>query len=293
MVPQPAAKVFSLALAACMCAGSTACTTIRPITTNPSIEAPAQTSDFPHDELDRVLRTFVDKSGRVNYSELSQHSGDLERYFARLASYSPDSHPELFTSINEVLAYWINAYNGAVLTAVTRSYPIASVGDVGIPTMKIGFFVQQRFIFGGMSINLYDLENKIVRDRFRDPRIHFALNCASLGCPRLPQRAFRGSDLESRLDEETRAFFADRRNVRIDHQERKVYLSAILDWYADDFLVWPSERLPDDPSLLDYIALYSGEERLQELHRASDYTIRFNPYDWRLNDRNVSPDDPL
>ncbi len=272
MIPRLAILAAALALSAC--------TAVRPLDS----ATPALTADF-HSNLDSVMRNFVDARGRVDYGALARDRTQLERYFALVAAYSPDSHPHLFATSNQALAYWINAYNGAVLAAVTRNYPIRGVGDVGWSLMKIGFFVQQQFTFGGATMNLYDLEHKVIRDRFRDPRIHFAINCASVGCPRLPQHAFRASDLDARLDEETRRFFAEERNVRIDHAARTVHLSAILDWYADDFLVWPEHRLPDEPVLVDYIALYSAAARRAELERARSYEVHFNAYDWSLNDR--------
>ncbi len=152
---------------------------------------------------------------------------------------------------------------------------------------KAGFFVLQRPIFGGTSTSLYHLENGVIRGRFSEPRIHFALNCASLGCPRLPREAFDGNTLEKQLDRETRKFFSEPRNFRVDLAGNRVYLSAILDWYRDDFIDWLAARYPDkEPDLLEYVALYLDHHDKMQLQRLSvGFSVEFVPYDWALNDR--------
>jgi hypothetical protein len=93
-------------------------------------------------------------------------------------------------------------------------------------------------------------------------------------------------ELDAQLDREARKFVAEERNVNISHPERAVFLSAIFDWYEDDFLTWYQHHFPDTPAtLLRYIALYSSPARAEELTRAAAYTVRFVPYDWGLNDQ--------
>ena len=269
------------------------CTAIRPAL--PPDQVAEVRQPFSHEDFDRVLHRFVDDQGRVDYAALKQDSGDLDRYFAQIASYSPDSHPELFPTEHSKLAYWINAYNAAVMETVLTYYPIASVTDVTTPfpiellTDKAGFFVFQRVTFGDQTTSLYALEHDVVRDRFEDSRIHFALNCASGGCPRLPMHAFTAEHLDEQLGVETRKFFAEDRHLAIDHDGKVVYLSSILDWYEDDFLEWNAVQLPsENPTLLDYAALYVPADRAQEPERAQAYEIRFVPYGWDLNDQNRS-----
>lgn len=254
--------------------------------------APPRPATFSHADLDRVQSRFVDAEGRVDYAALAREPGDLERYYALLAAYSPDSAPHLFPTPEAELAYWIDAYNASVLVTVLRYYPIPSVTAVPTPfppslvSDKIGFFYLQEVTLGGEETNLYDLENSVIRGRFREPRIHFALNCASLGCPRLPQHAFTADQLDRQLDEETRRFFAEERNLRIDHAARVVHLSSILDWYEQDFTGWYAIRHPGTtPVLLDYVALYVDPERREEMLRARAYDVEFVPYDWSLNDQ--------
>ncbi len=258
------------------------CTKIAPSANAPS--APLPKSGFSHEAFDRVLREFVDERGRVDYARLQTGRNDLDRYWALLARFSPDSHSELFPDDSSRLAYWINAYNAVTIEIVLHHYPIDSVLDVGPPKLlfffpgKSGFFYFQRFVLGGKKMSLHHLENEIIRQRFDEPRVHFALNCASGGCPILPRRAFTAESLDSELDRETRRFLTESRNFRIDHERKTILLSEIFDWYRDDFTAPAKEA-----SLLDYVKGHIGADGATELERSSAYAIEFTPYDWRLN----------
>jgi hypothetical protein len=285
-----------IVLAVLMVAGAflSGCTTIRPAgdAGRPIVEAPV----FSHDAFDRVLQQYVDDRGRVDYAGLRANPRDLEAYYRLLTGVSPDSHPEKFPDRDHRLAYWLNAYNAAVIKTVLTYYPIDSVLDVRTPVLffyltdKAGFFLFQRLTFGGATTSLYFLENKVIRPRFDDPRIHFALNCAARSCPRLPRHAFTGEALDRQLDRETRLFLSEARNFRIDHDEGVVYLSSIFKWYEDDFTGWLRGRHPDrDPDLLTYAVLYLPPEASRTLETvAGRYTIRYLPYDWGLNDQRAA-----
>ena len=267
------------------------CTTIRPL---PFSESPPTPDPiFSHELFDRVLQRAVDADGRVHYAALRDSSADLERYYHLLAAYSPDTHAGLFPTTEHRLAYWINAYNAAALKAVLRHYPIASVMDVKTPALLFflpdgsGFFALQRLLFGGAAISLYDLENDVVRPRFSEPRIHFVLNCASVGCPRLPQRAFSAANLEAELERETRKFLGEVRNFCLDHAEKTISLSSIFKWYEEDYLNWYREKFPaEEATLLKYVQHYLPPARAAELRSSkATYHVQFTPYDWRLNDQ--------
>jgi len=249
------------------------------------IEPQPGTQEFApvdHADLDLVQQRFVDEFGRVDYDALARDREALDRYYLRIAKTSPRSHPAVFPSREDELAYWINAYNAAVLVTVLEHYPIDSVGDVKAPLMVrpflfgksrlAGFFYFQHVRLGGERMSLYDLENKIIRG-YGEPRIHFAINCASLGCPFLPQQAFHPSTLEADLNRETLRFFASPEKLRIDQEARIIWLSPILDWFREDF----------GGELLDYVRNYVTPERRAELDRAADYELRFMEYGWGLN----------
>ncbi|MGH8556626.1 MAG: DUF547 domain-containing protein, partial [Methylococcales bacterium] len=269
-----------------------ACTTINPQSRSTEI-TDAAPGKFSHRVFDEVLEQVVDARGLVDYRALKKNPDRFEQYYGSISLYSPDSHPQLFATEPERLAYWINAYNAAVIKIVLQTYPIASVADVTPPFPlfflpdKTGFFFFQRPVFGGVSTSLYYLESNVIRERFNEPRIHFALNCASLGCPRLPRVAFEGKDLDRQLDHESRKFFSEPRNFRVDIPARRVYLSSILDWYRDDFVDWYADRFQDrEPTLLKFVALYLDEGKKAQLSALPpDFSIEFVPYDWGLNEQ--------
>lgn len=248
---------------------------------------------FDHSEFDSVAERFVSDSGRVDYTALQNDAADLNRYYAKIALFSPDSHSELFSTEDAKLAYWINAYNASVLVTVLRYYPIGSVSDVKAPLLlrwlpdRSGFFLFQGLTFGGTETSLYYLEHSVIRKRFKDPRIHFALNCASLGCPRLPRSAFSSDDIDNELAREARLFCNEDRNVRIDDGARKIVLSSIFEWYEDDFLDDYRVRSgAADADILDAVSGFLTAERRARLQRSrAEYTIEYSPYDWGLNDR--------
>ncbi len=270
-----------------------ACTAIQPPRVTPtSLDA---TPIVAHADLDDVQNRFVDVRGRVDYHALQRDPARLDRYYFWITQESPDTNPERFPTRDDELAYWINAYNASVLYTVNQYYPVASVTDIGsvfplsVINDKIGFFFLQQVDVGGETTNLYDLENSTIRPRYPDPRIHFALNCASIGCPRLPQEAFTGPRLQEQLDREAYAFFAEDRNLRFDHDTKTVWVSSILDWYESDFTDWLATSHPSEPAtLLTYVSLYAPKVHEAAILRAKQegYEVDFIEYDWGLNDQN-------
>lgn len=267
------------------------CTTIRPGT--PEADPPTAEAVFSHARFGQMLEKFVNDRGRVDYGGLKNDAGDLDAYYARIAAYSPDSHPALFPTEQHKLAYWINAYNAGAIQIVLANYPIGSVREVKPPAVFFflpelsGFFVFHRLEFGGRTTSLYYLENQVIRARFDDPRIHFALNCASLGCPRLPRQPFSGDRLDRQLEREARRFLAEKRNFFIDHNEETIRLSSIFKWYEEDFTRHYRSRFPErEASLLNAIDPYLSAEKSAALQKvAGRYSVHFEPYDWRLNDQ--------
>ena len=244
------------------------------------VAAVARAEPFSHAAWARVLERFVDGEGRVDYAALARDRTDLDAYVGQLAATSPDRQPEAFPTAHDALAYWIDAYNASVMARVVQSYPIASVADASL-LGKVGFFRLTRPDLGGQPTSLTTLEHAIIRERFREPRVHFALNCASRGCPHLPREPFSGDRLDAQLDRETRRFLAEERNVHVDHDARTLSLSAIFDWYADDFTGGDE----DGGTVLAWIWRHADDARAADLARAAGYHVRFVPYDWRLNDQ--------
>lgn len=234
---------------------------------------------FPHGLLDAALKRHVNSEGRVDYAGVRADE-DLQRYVATLASVSPASHPQLFPSEAHELAYYCNAYNALVLYAVGLHWPLKSVQDVRVASVvelkpTQGFFYGQRFVLGGQRVNLYDLENSVIRS-YGDARIHAAINCASESCPALEAEAFTAARLDAQLDAVMKAMVADPRHLRIDAATRTLHASAIFDWYKDDFVA-------DQGSLHAYWVAFASPDQAAALQAAAGYKIAFNPYDWGVN----------
>ncbi len=284
-------KLIGLALSLILLTLATGCTSIMP-TISVQDHSRSSLNSFDYSSYARLLERYVDSSGRVDYRKIIENQADLDQFYGLVASYSPDSHPHLFPDDKARLAYWINSYNSTVIKGVVQYYPVDSIVDVPPPTLlfflprKSGFFFFQRFTYGGTKTSLYYLENSVIRGRFSDPRIHFALNCASRSCPQLPRVPFYPETLDEQLDKEAGKFINSTRNVLYDEQAKILYLSSIFRWYEEDFLTWMASRYPHPtPTLVDYILLFLQEEtaNLVEKERKS-LSIKYLPYDWGLND---------
>lgn len=159
--------------------------------------APLAQNEFDWGPYDRLLHTFVDVRGYIDYAGLKAHRGELDVLIDQLGRTGPDNSPALFATRGAKLAYWINAYNAFVLRGVVDHYPIASVKDVYLFN---GFFSRIKFKTGGTELSLREFENEVLRKGFGDPRIHFAIVCASEGCPRLAREAY----LPERINDQAR-----------------------------------------------------------------------------------------
>jgi hypothetical protein len=220
-----------------------------------------------------VLMRYVDQQGRIDFSGLARDPGELDRVVAFVAETSPSSRSELFPDRNSKLAFYINAYNALAMYGVIHAGIPASLGGL----RKFTFFYLQKFMLGGKSISLYDLENDVIRP-MGEERIHFVLNCMVLGCPRLRRAAFDGAALESQLEAAARTFVGEARNVRMDPSRREVQLSAIFDFYTKDFL-------EHAPSLVAYMNRYRNGQI------PPNFKVRFFDYDWTVNgQRRTNPE---
>jgi len=237
---------------------------------------------FSHALFDQVLSTYVNAQGQVDYMGLTQDRKNLDAYIDSLRATSPNSSPQRFKNAQHALAYWINAYNATVLRGVIDAYPITSVKDIKLFN---GFFNRMDWVIGGEAMTLDHLENQIIRPQFKDPRIHFVVNCGAESCPELEARAFDGETLNERLDAATHNFANNDKHFYL--KDDKLYLSKILDWYGQDFETWfPSDRNNPDthPTLINYFLPYVSSETTQRLISPS-IKIEFSEYNWALNDQ--------
>jgi len=234
-----------------------------------------------------VLKASV-LEGRVDYDALLEKETDLRRYVAGLETFGPSSVPEAFSTQEASLAYYINAYNALVLLGVVANWPISSVHDVRGPLSPVpgfGFFYGLHFTLDGHRTNLYDLEKDILRARFQDARVHAAINCASGSCPDLAATPYEPGHLEAQLNQATRAFCSQPRHVRVDDEGRVILLSAIFDWFHEDFETHAA-RKGVGSSALDFIQHFAEPSVAAAVAegRRRGYEVRFAAYDWQLNE---------
>jgi len=246
----------------------------------------AQERGFDYAPWDRVLKRFVAKTGRVDYAALKANPGDLDRYVEQVASRSPISDPNVFPTRDSTLAYWINAYNALVMKGVIDHWPISSVRKVG--KLPYSFFWREKFVAGGQKYTLDDIEG-ILRKKLAEPRIHFAIVCASNSCPRLQREAYTSENTERLLDEAARFYVNEPRNVGIDTARKSVTLAFIFGHYHADFenYVRARNNSTTGQSVLGYIRIYANPENRAALDALKKPTVHHFSYDWGINDVNA------
>ncbi len=219
------------------------------------------------DTFDRVLKTAV-KNGKVDYKVLRSATQELDSYVAHVAEFDLKS----LKTKNEKLAFFVNAYNANVLKMVRDRPKIVSVVKVD------GFFDKLKVKVAGSQLTLNELEGKA--RALGDPRVHFAVNCASGSCPILETKAFRAQGLDARLTQATRRYLLDKTfGLQIDTKKREAHLSEIFNWYGKDF---DSSGKPQD--MLKWIAKQLGGDIQKQLD-ATPYTVIWKKYDWSLNSK--------
>jgi hypothetical protein len=245
---------------------------------------------FAHDSFEELLQRYVTDEGKVNYEAWHRDPASRDKlrgYLAAVGHYSPENAAHRFPRRSDQLAYWLYAYNAYVIHAVLENWPLESVIDLKAPVeivTGLGFFYQQRFSFGGDYLSLYTVETEKIRKRYRDPRIHFVLNCASASCPVVRPQLPTGTDLDALLEKAEQEFVNDPANVAVDHESKTIYLSSIFKWYEKDFVnSLRREGAPTQDGLVTYIRRSADVELARELDRARDYDTAFRDYDWGIN----------
>jgi hypothetical protein len=220
----------------------------------------------PYQPWARVLANHVNERGEVDFHAVAADQTDLATFLDYVAQVSPRSAPKSFPDKAAQLAHYLNAYNALSMFNVIDSGFPKSLGAV----RRVAFFGVKRFSIGGERMSLYTLENDVIRP-LGDERVHFALNCMSVSCPRLPREPFRPEQLDRTLDEKAREFFAEPRNVEVLPGRKLIRVSSILRFYRQDFLARSS-------TLIAYINRYRAQPVPE------DYALEFIEYDWTVND---------
>lgn len=206
----------------------------------------------------------IDGQVLVDYKQLKKTPEKLNQFLNNLESLPKKKFYKF--SKKEQLAFWINAYNAYTIKIVIENYPIKSIKDIGSIFSSTW---SKRFIsLFGEKMSLDGIEHKTIREQFEEPRIHFALNCASIGCPSLYQKAFIPSKLESQLVEVTNSFM---KNKRKNYRRANVYyISKIFDWYGEDFDKYTM-------GVQNFINKYLDQVKTKNVK------IKYLDYDWNLN----------
>ncbi|MGA9238232.1 DUF547 domain-containing protein [Robiginitalea sp.] len=212
----------------------------------------------PHMAWEDLLQEHVQEDGRVDYKGFLRDKQRLDSYLETLALQPPKEQ----WSTQARMAYYINLYNAGTVALILENYPVNSIRDIDRP------WVKKRIQVGAERLSLGDIEHKILR-KMGDARIHFAINCASISCPKLPAYAFTESGIESQLNQAARGFINDPQRNTISPKQAEV--SKIFKWFRSDFKA-------EGGSLVDYLNRFLDEP----VSKGSQ--VKFLPYDWALND---------
>ncbi len=232
------------------------------------------TAQFDHSAWDRLLKTYVrpDTTGlnRVDYKAFkAQGHKALKDYIETLTKVDVTR-----LGRDEQFAYWVNLYNALTIDIVLDHYPISSIKDITFGRFfASGPWWKKLVTVAGIKLSLDDIEHKILRGLFKDNRVHYAVNCASIGCPNLARDAFTGARLNTQLDQAARAYIAHPRGVQV--KGRRVTVSKIYRWFKADFG-------GSDDNILNHIRRYASSDLKAKL--AGIKRIYDTVYDWSLND---------
>lgn len=212
-----------------------------------------------HEQWDVLLKKHVDRKGFVDYKGFKEDAASLNLYLGYLTTHYPTKN----WNKTEKLAYYINLYNAATVKLIIDNYPTNSIKDINLPWLK------KRVLIGDKKWSLGGIEHKILR-KMKEPRIHFAINCASYSCPRLLNEAYTSQKMESQLQTATLGFLKDTTLNKISNQ--KLQLSRIFKWYEKDF--------KENGSLINYI------DTVLKQNLSKNLPVTYLEYNWNLNEKN-------
>lgn len=236
-----------------------------------------------YSEYDRLTRKYVNAQGLVNYNGLKSELPALKTFIDQISAVSPESHSQLFTDGGEQLRYWMTAYNAWVLYIAASEYPSKSA----LWTF-IGTFRNRDIRLGGRASSLEELEHKIIRAKYKEPRIHFYINCAAYSCPPLWQGVIAPGKTWDALDQSAKRFINDPRNVKFDPATRKLQLSKIFDWFKDDFLTYLKDKKGiAQPHISQYILMYLDGPTRAALEKTpvGELSVSYFSYNKNLNEQ--------
>jgi hypothetical protein len=209
-------------------------------------------------ESDAFFKKYV-ADGKVAYDEIKNSPNQLNELVNIIKDISIDEK-----DVNSYKAFWINAYNISVINGIVANYPTKS------PLNITGFFDVKKYLIAGKQVTLNDIENTILRAKFKDARFHFVLVCGAISCPPIINEAYLPSKIEQQLDKQTRLALNGNSFIRIDEKKKLVVGSEILKWYKEDFN-------QNGKTEIDFINQY----RTKKI--PTDFKLTYYTYDWNLN----------
>ncbi|HUP61723.1 MAG TPA: DUF547 domain-containing protein [Thermoanaerobaculia bacterium] len=224
-------------------------------------------------EWTRILSTYTNPTHGVDYKSLKARDAKtvqaIRQQLARVNAAKLDRKSQL--------AHWINVYNVNTVATILEHYPVDSIRDISTdPIIRLNVFKKPRVPVGGDKLSLDQIENEKIREGFKDPRIHFAINCAAKSCPPLRTDAYAGAKIDAQLDEQARAFLARTRFER-DGDELTIHVTKIMDWFSDDFEKWGGGKAA-------FIRRYVSADKQRMIDQAKKIELEYDDYDWDLND---------
>lgn len=230
-----------------------------------------------HAALDGLLKKYVDKDGYVDYRKWHASRVDrqaLRTYLTQLSRANPSTAAKRAAQ----LAFWINAYNAVTLEGIMQEYPTSSIRNHTARLFGYNIWKELPLIVGDSQHSLEHIEHQILR-KMREPRIHFAIVCASVGCPRLRNEAYTASRLEEQLSDNATDFFSRSQNFRASGST--LYFSSILEWFEEDFGSSHTRRMT---YLMPYLP-----KSARSIATASGTRVAYLDYNWNLNDQSRKP----
>lgn len=268
--------VVAIATAVLMGTGSDSALAGDPVWVGQNVRGSVSMDDVSHAPWDALLKKHVDADGYANYQAWHASGADRQALTAYLNSLS-QANPQTQASRDATLAFWINAYNAVTVHGILREYPTSSIRNHTAKLFGYNIWKDLKLIVAGQGYSLEHIEHQILR-KMNEPRIHFAIVCASIGCPRLLNEAYTAKAVQSQLDINAKDFFSREQNFRYDARGGQFHLSSIMSWFGEDFgngqaaqLRTISKWLPDRAS---QAAAQSGAGR-----------VSFMDYNWNLNDQ--------
>ncbi|MCH7878438.1 MAG: DUF547 domain-containing protein [candidate division Zixibacteria bacterium] len=271
----PASAALALVMTA-MLAGCSAATK----KTTAGAAFPNAAFDSTYTNYTRLLSAVV-RGRLVDYAALKTSQAELEQVVADFGALESD---KLAAMPNEAkTAFYINAYNAITLLSVTENYPVRSIKDIS------GVWNKRKWTVAGQELTLDDIEHKRLRKELSEARIHFAVNCASIGCPPLAPVPYLPHTLSDQLDESCRAYFNDTTLTWLDSRSKKLNTSKIFDWFGGDFKSFPlgpgvnKGLSKKEAAIVSFIASFLPEKKAAQL-LSQTRSLKYLSYDWGLND---------